>query len=943
MMEWGKPRWLSVSRKRILQRVRYGLVCWMVMSLSGGWMAGQRIHLRVDLTADGSFLEVTGLELTRPTRRGAMWSAIGRRAAILGNEEGTSEAWIYPLELVSDLRLSFRFAVPPVGTEIPPEIAARDLATSVAVRPEATTLTYVHGAFTVRQIIFVPLTRPGALMLLDVDTHVPLMISVHFQPTFRLMWPAEAGRVAIVPDHAAHAFILFDETEAGREAKERGVGIIGSPAATLEIEETAPPGAPSSGGPMRSAPDAPAEQRSAGRRYRLVINTAKLPIARVPLLRGERRVAVVALGAVLPGTVEGAHRLYRELITSMDLLYRETVENYRRLARERLSLQVPDERVMSAFEWAKTALDKAFAENPLLGAGLVAGFGRAGSTGRPGFAWYFGRDALWTELALNSYGDFEKVRESLRLLQKYQRADGKIMHELSQAAPFVEWFTRFPYPYASADSTPLYIIALEDYYRASGDRAFLQQMWESARRAYAFARSTDRDGNGVIENTGVGHGWVEGGTLYPAHEEIYLAGLWVQASRAMARLADAMGDKELQQIGQQQAEKALHQIETFYWQPDEGYYAFARQQDGHLIAEKTVMPAVPMIWRLLDDERARRTLEALAASDMTTDWGVRLLSRDSEKYNPISYHHGSVWPLFTGWVAWASYRYHKAAAGWAALRANARLTTTESLGWVTEALSGDRFSSLGVPQQIWSSAMVILPLVRGLFGLDPDAPAETLRCEPQLPPEWDEAAVRNILVGRTLVDIELARSNDRLGPRPGLARMRVTITQRSLPNTPAAAVTIVLAPHFPLDAVIQSVRVNGRPVMFETVRAAEDQICRITLPPLSRASVDIRYRQGTSLSLPPVEPREGDRSQGLRLLRVEYGESTVSALVEGLAGETYMLDLFTPREIAGTTDVEIAGRETSAAWGMRYRLRVRLRPSVHESVVRQKLSVTFAP
>ncbi|HXF04037.1 MAG TPA: GH116 family glycosyl hydrolase [Blastocatellia bacterium] len=908
------------------------MACSLVLFFLCGGSAGQRVHLRVDLTADGSFLEVTGLELTRPIRRGAVWSAIGRRAAIIGSEDGRSEAWVYPLQLVSDLRLSFRFALPPVGNEIPPEIPAQDVATRITVRPEATTLTYVHGAFTVRQIVFVPLTRPGAIMLLDVDAHVPLKISVHFEPTFRLMWPAEPGRVTVLADHAINAFLLLPDAGAERETKERGAGIIGSPAAALEIENAPPAG-------DRTDPAAAARMPQ----YRLVIDTAKLPIARVPLLRGERRVAVVALGAVLPGTVDAARSLYHELITSIDPLYRETVENYRRLARERLSIQVPDERLVNAFEWAKTALDKAFAENPLLGAGLVAGFGLAGESGRPGFAWYFGRDSLWTQLALNSSGDFEKVRESLRLLKKYQRSDGKIMHELSHAAPFVEWFSRFPYPYASADSTPLYIIALEDYYRTSGDLAFLQEMWESARRAYAFARSTDRDGNGLIENTDVGHGWVEGGALHPVHEEIYLAGLWVQASRAMARMAAAMGDKELEQLGHEQAEKARRQIETLYWLNEEGYYAFARQRDGRLVEEKTVMPAVPMIWRLLEDERARRTLEALAASDMTTDWGVRLLSRESEKYNPISYHHGSVWPLFTGWAALASYRYHKAPAAAAALMANVLLTESGSLGWVTEVLSGDRFSSIGVPQQIWSSAMVILPLVRGLFGLEGDAPASLLRCEPQLPPEWDQASVRNVRVGHTLVDIEFKRSLDRVGPHPGIARMMVTITQRRLPSTSATPLTVELAPSFPLDATIHSVTVNGRPAAFEMIRGAEDQICRLTVPPLGRAIVDIRYRQGTSLSLSPVEPREGDRPRGLKLLRVEYGETAVSALVEGVAGETYLLDLFTPREIAGTTDVEIIGREPSAAWGMRYRLRVRLRPSIHESVVRQKLSVTFAP
>src|SRR5205807_8094193 len=100
-------------------------------------------------------------------------------------------------------------------------------------------------------------------------------------------------------------------------------------------------------------------------------------------------------------------------------------------------------------------------------------------------------------------------------------------------------FTDYEYPWASADATPLYIIAHAYYFRATGDREFLKQNWASIVRAYRFTSATDTDGNGLIENTKFGHGWVEGGALYPPHEEIYMQGLWIAASRDLAELADA--------------------------------------------------------------------------------------------------------------------------------------------------------------------------------------------------------------------------------------------------------------------------------------------------------------------------------------------------------------------------------------------------------------------
>ena len=110
---------------------------------------------------------------------------------------------------------------------------------------------------------------------------------------------------------------------------------------------------------------------------------------------------------------------------------------------------------------------------------MIAGYRTSGGSQRPGFAWFFGRDALWTSLALDAEGDFGSTRVALDFLSKYQRSDGKVPHEISQGANFVPWFTDYPYPYASADATPLYIIAMNDYVVSSGDVAFAREKWDS--------------------------------------------------------------------------------------------------------------------------------------------------------------------------------------------------------------------------------------------------------------------------------------------------------------------------------------------------------------------------------------------------------------------------------------------------------------------------------
>ncbi len=103
----------------------------------------------------------------------------------------------------------------------------------------------------------------------------------------------------------------------------------------------------------------------------------------------------------------------------------------------------------------------------------------------------------------------------------------------------------------------------------------------------------------------------------------------------------------------------------------------------------------------------------------------------------MSYHQGSVWPLFTGWAALAEYRGGQPLAGYQMLMENANLTRAQDLGAVTELLSGDFFVPFGrsTSHQLWSSAMVITPTLRGLFGISINAQTKTITVNPHIPAE----------------------------------------------------------------------------------------------------------------------------------------------------------------------------------------------------------------
>src|SRR2546423_15431783 len=142
---------------------------------------------------------------------------------------------------------------------------------------------------------------------------------------------------------------------------------------------------------------------------------------------------------------------------------------------------------------------------------------------------------------------------------------------------------------------------------------------------------------------------------------------------------------------------------------------------------------------------------------MASEWEARIISNRSRLYDPLSYHYGSVWPLFTGWASVGAYRYGRPTVGYQALMANALLTYANALGYVTELLSGDYQSAFGRSShhQVWSEAMVISPTIRGRFGLEARDGGRSLPVAPQLAADWDSGSVKNFAAGAARYDLSI--------------------------------------------------------------------------------------------------------------------------------------------------------------------------------------------
>jgi glycogen debranching enzyme len=823
----------------------------------------------------------TTLELSRPTRTWEFLPIVGQRAALFGNETGQMEAWVYPLKILRNLHLLFHVD----GRALPAESLARTL----TVRPESCTILYASDTFQVRETLFVPVQAQGAVISFEIETDERLDIEVAFQRDFQLEWPAALGGTYISWDAPQRAFYFGEE-------QKKFAALVGSPTAVLGKEEYA-------------------TNYSSSSESSFLLG---------PVLKGKEDRTVVIAGSV-QGLAD-AQQTYEQLSSHYPDLLRQSADYYRKYLDQTVQLQLPDRQLQQAYDWSRVSTIQGLVNNPYLGTGLIAGYRTSSESQRPGFAWFFGRDSLWTSLALNAEGDYATTRTALQFISKYQRADGKIPHEISQAASFVDWFKDFPYPYASADATPLYIIATNDYVMQSGDVAFAREKWDSLWKAYQFLRST-YDTHSLPQNFGFGHGWVEGGPLLPVKTELYQSGLGAEALNALSDLAHLTAKEDISRNLAQEFAQRKAFLNQAFWSADKKLFSFALDRNDKQVETASVLSTVPMWFGVLDEDKSEATLTLLSDSDHQADWGMRIISEHDPKYNPGGYHFGSVWPLFTGWASVGEYRYHRALPAYSNLRSNALLALDGSLGHVTEVLSGDYYQSLSTssPHQIWSAAMVISPILRGMLGLQVDALNQTITFAPHVPYDWTEFTVKKVHAGNCLLDLTYRRTIDEIildGKNSGTG-------QCTLEFSPAASLRATA-----------SAELNGKAVSLHMQKNSQDQHATVRVPLSGRANtLRVRLRNDFGLALSSEMPSLGERSAGLRVVS-ELWSNRFDALTVDLAGRpghTYELGIWNPTQVSSVDGAKLSNTGTG-----RGKLSIVFPNGTSEDYVHSKLIIHFA-
>src|SRR3990172_36223 len=797
-------------------------------------------------------IEPNDIKLSRLAQPGTYFDKVGRKFAVLGFESGSFEAWAYPLKLVRNCELSFF-----IGSSTEP-IRAREVVRTIDATPEATILTYTYQSFTVRSIFITPVNEPGAYVLLDVNTTEPLTIVCSFLPILQPMWPAGLGGQSARWLDDIKAYQISEPTR-------KNTAYIGSPAAS-GISYT----------PAHMLSDVP--------------NQFKIEIKDPGAVRGKYVPIILAGGK---GDRDSIKAIYTRLMQNPEAMYRQNVEHYRKLRTSTMQVETPVREINLALEWAKVAYDNLMVDNPDLGYGMVAGLGASGTGGRPGFGWFFGGDAYINSFSMNSYGAFEAVRDALAFTQKWQRDDGKMPHELSQGAGYIDWFKDYPYAYIHGDTSPFYICSMYDYYRMSGDLGFVKKSWTSVKRACEWSLSTDENGDGLMDNKKAGLGASEYGPLVDIQSDIYTAAVWVRASNAMQVLAKAVGDIEYEKKASAYAERSSKSFNEKFWDEKNNQYSYAFTAKGEHVDIVSPWSSVGLQWELGDPGRSAQSLMKLNSAELTTDWGIRSISNKSSYYEALNYNYGAVWPFLTSWVATAQYKHGYSLQGYNSLMASVRHTFDNALGFVTEVFSGTHniWPQEAVTHQGFCTAGVVMPFVRGLLGLEADAAAHTIWFSPQLPADWRTLNIDHYRVGNDFFSFVY---ND-----DGKAKTWKVTSESKTPYS--LKFRQRLSP--PTKVLSQRAYGDG-----QEIRGLFDQSQVIIEAQLSRKlMIEIRYDGGLELLPPEITTRTGDANKGLKIVSTEWMGRQLHVAVDGLANENYVVKVINERTIDDVKGASLKG------------------------------------
>lgn len=788
------------------------------------------------------------LLLTNQFASDNFWNVAGERMLVMGKEKGgIDEIWAHPFMALRDFEVGLQFSYKDTIYWL------NDERPQIEVTPGSFTRVYKFRRTYLTEIITASNDRPVTVIHYEYRGVYPAKLIIKFKSNMRYMWPYSEKvfeSINYAWDKSINSFVINDLSRenyvfagANRKPDRQLIGQFEN----FEKQDSIFKGIPTENFTL-----------GAFAQYSLEMNDN--------------------IDFVIAAANEGpdlTFKNYSEALTNPEKIYTDASEYSKKFLNESLIITTPDKDFNEGYKWALLGTDRFFVNTPGLGKALVAGYSTTAKgwdgghkvNGRPGYAWYFGRDAVWSSFALLDYGDFDKVKSQLQFFNKYQDLNGKIFHELTTSGAV---------HYDASDATPLYIILTGKYLLYSGDIEFIKRTWQHIKKAIDFCFSTDTDNDHLIENTNVGHGWVEGGGLYTAHTEVYLAACWAEALRMAGLMAEKIGLSEESRVYSEEFNIVKNIINESFWNEEKQFLSFSKLKDGKFNSEKTVLAAVPVYFGMLDYPKAVNVIDDYAENYFSSDWGVRILRSDSPIYNPRGYHTGSVWPLFTGWSSLAEFKYGNHSQGFTHMMNNLLVYKNWQLGFVEEVLHGDEYRPSGVcSHQCWSQTMILQPAIEGMLGLEIDALNNKIKFSPRFPADWDSVKVERIRIGNSVVNFLMSRKNRK--------------TEFIFTTDSKTPIQIDFNPSFPYGTKFINAVINNEPTILEQF---DKRTINISFTLYSITTIEISCEGGIAARPNIVLPKPSYKSEGFRILKERIEGEDYIIEVQGISGSSNRLNIW---------------------------------------------------